>query len=88
MDKRDVAAYSISEFCKAHSISRSLFYDLLRDGLAPDVMLVGSRTLISVEGAARWRGSLDAPYKPRGRRCRRGQDSTFEQGAAGFRKDC
>jgi hypothetical protein len=48
-------AYSIQEFCDAHSISRAMFYKLQHGGIAPRVMKVGTRTLISDEAAADWR---------------------------------
>jgi predicted DNA-binding transcriptional regulator AlpA len=48
-------AYSIKEFCFQHDISRSKFYDLLKNGLAPKMMQVGRRRLISVEAAKEWR---------------------------------
>jgi predicted DNA-binding transcriptional regulator AlpA len=48
-------AFTITEFCKAHKISRAFFYDLQRDGFAPRVMRLGTRRLISVEEAKRWR---------------------------------
>lgn len=53
-------AYSILQFCSAHSISRALFYLLLKDGRAPDVMKVGRRTLISTEAAAAWRKRMES----------------------------
>jgi predicted DNA-binding transcriptional regulator AlpA len=54
------SAFSIPEFCAAHSISRALFYLLLREGRAPAVMKVGRRTLISIEAAAAWRRRMEA----------------------------
>ena len=48
-------AYSIKEFCFQHDISRSKFYDLLKNDLAPKMMQVGRRRLISVEAAKEWR---------------------------------
>jgi hypothetical protein len=53
-------AYSILEFCAAHSISESMFYKLKRVGQTPDEMVVGTRRLISVEAAARWRAEREA----------------------------
>jgi len=55
----DSQAYSIPQFCSAHSISRALFYLLLKDGRAPAVMKVGRRTLISAEAAAAWRKRME-----------------------------
>ena len=48
-------AFSIQEFCDAHRISRSRYYELKTQGLTPVEMVVGHRRLISVEAAARWR---------------------------------
>jgi predicted DNA-binding transcriptional regulator AlpA len=55
------AAFSIPQFCSAHSISRALFYLLLKDGRAPAVMKIGRRTLVSVEAAAAWRKQMETP---------------------------
>jgi hypothetical protein len=49
------AAYSIEAFCRAHSISRSKLYEMLRSGEGPRFMKCGTRTLISVEAARDWR---------------------------------
>jgi predicted DNA-binding transcriptional regulator AlpA len=52
-------ALSIDEFCAAHGISRSMFYKLEKQGLAPRVMYVGSRRLISDEAGADWRRLME-----------------------------
>ena len=52
-------AFSVSEFCEAHRISRSLFYELRRNGLGPKEMKVGARRLISHEAAAEWRRRME-----------------------------
>ena len=54
------AAYSIEEFCRAHSITPSFFYKLLAQGKAPACMTLGRRRLISREEAARWRAVMTA----------------------------
>jgi hypothetical protein len=54
------AAFSISEFCDAHGISRGMFYKLARQGIGPRTMRVGTRTLVSVEAAAEWRRTREA----------------------------
>lgn len=54
------AAFTVSEFCSAHRISRALFYILARDGRAPTIFKCGRRTLISVEAAKDWRQRLEA----------------------------
>jgi hypothetical protein len=54
-DVEEQAVYNIKQFIKAHNISYGKFYDLCRRGLGPKLMKVGTRRLISVEEAARWR---------------------------------
>ena len=53
-----VLAYSVEEFCKAHCISRGLFYLLLQRGSGPKIMKLGRRTLVSAEAAAKWREQM------------------------------
>ncbi len=52
-------AQSIESFCEAHSISRSLFYKLQREGKAPRVMKVGRRTLVTTDAAQEWRKQME-----------------------------
>jgi hypothetical protein len=54
------AAYSVSEFCRAHSVSKAFFYNLLKRGEGPTVMRVGKRTLVSEEAAKNWRRRMEA----------------------------
>jgi hypothetical protein len=54
-------AYSIRQFCQAHSISVDTYFRLQRAGLGPVTMKVGGRTLISVEAAAAWRRERELP---------------------------
>ena len=49
------AAYSIREFCEAHRVSESMYFNLRNPGLGPAEMSVGSRRIISFEAAERWR---------------------------------
>jgi hypothetical protein len=49
------AAYTIREFCDAHRISRSFYYNLRKQGLGPDEARVRHRVIITMEAAARWR---------------------------------
>jgi len=56
--------FTIEEFCKAHRISVSTYYDTLRpNGRAPDEIHIGNRRLISKEAAARWREQQTAETK-------------------------
>jgi hypothetical protein len=43
------------EFCKAHRISVSYYYELKKLGRAPREMMLGTRRIISAEAAAAWR---------------------------------
>ena len=52
-------AFSVNDFCSAHSISRSFFYRLESKGLGPRTFKIGDRTLISKEAAAEWRAQLE-----------------------------
>ena len=47
-------AYTINEFCKAHDISRSLFYKLQANGKGPEIFTLGRRVLISAYAAEKW----------------------------------
>lgn len=53
-------AFSIQEFCDSHRISRAKFYLLLKENLAPKLMRVGRRRLISSEAAAEWRKQMES----------------------------
>jgi hypothetical protein len=57
-------AYTIREFAEAHGISESMFFKLHKQGLAPVTMWVGTRRLISIEAAARWRAEREAAATP------------------------
>ena len=54
-----VEAFSVTDFCAAHSLSRGKFYGLLKLGLGPRIMKVGRRTLVSREAAADWRHDME-----------------------------
>ena len=54
------AVYSIPSFCQAHGISEALYHKLKNQGLGPDEMKLGARTLITFEAAARWRAVREA----------------------------
>jgi predicted DNA-binding transcriptional regulator AlpA len=56
----DRMAFTVDEFCLAHHVSRPFFYKLLKDGVGPRTMKLGSRTLISVEAATAWRREREA----------------------------
>lgn len=52
-------ALSVDQFCVAHGISRAFFYKLKKAGLAPVVMKVGKRSLVSYESAECWRRMME-----------------------------
>lgn len=52
-------AYTIAQFCADHNISRTHFYQLIKDGKAPRLMKLGRRVLVSAEAAADWRRQLE-----------------------------
>jgi hypothetical protein len=46
--------YTIKEFCIHYRISDQLFYSLLRKKIAPKILKIGARTLITEEAAKEW----------------------------------
>jgi predicted DNA-binding transcriptional regulator AlpA len=52
-------AFTIDEFCRAHGISRALFYKLRKQGRAPRIMQIGSKPLVSIEAAQDWRKAME-----------------------------
>jgi len=48
------AAYSVTSFCEAHTISRALLYKLWKEGKGPHFAKVGRRVLISQTDATAW----------------------------------
>jgi hypothetical protein len=53
-------AYSIEEFCRRHSISRSTYYTMRDKGEGPREGHVLSRVLITIEAAKEWREKISA----------------------------
>jgi len=51
----DKDAFDILEFCHRHAISRSAFYNSVKNGTGPRLMRLGARVLISREAAEQWR---------------------------------
>ena len=54
-------AFSIREFCEAHSISIAMFYLMQQRGEGPATMQVGTHQRISREAAERWRRQRENP---------------------------
>lgn len=52
-------AYTVAQFCADHNISRTHFYQLVKDGKGPRLMKLGRRVLISAESAADWRREME-----------------------------
>jgi predicted DNA-binding transcriptional regulator AlpA len=53
------ATYTLAQFMEGHNVSRTHFYRLVKADLAPRVMRVGRRVLISAEAAAEWRKRME-----------------------------
>jgi hypothetical protein len=53
-------AYTLKEFAEAHGISYDMVRKLMRQGLAPRLMRIGRRPLISIEAAVAWRRDREA----------------------------
>jgi hypothetical protein len=51
-------AYSIREFCRRHSISRSTYYNMRKAGKGPAESHVMGRVIITKESAFKWRQSV------------------------------
>ena len=74
--KTSRAAFTVSEFCDAHRISRSKLYQMWAAGAGPRFMRVGAKKIISVDAAADFRRALEAA-SPIGR-----DHSTASEGAS------
>ncbi|HYQ06043.1 MAG TPA: transcriptional regulator [Xanthobacteraceae bacterium] len=57
------ASYKLNEWLKHRRISRSMFYKLLKLGLAPKSYLVGSCRYITIEADAAWLAERQAESK-------------------------
>ncbi len=47
-------AFAVEEFCALYGVSRSHYYDLRRESLAPEHFHAGARVLISREASENW----------------------------------
>ena len=56
----NVAAYTVTEFCQSHRLSRAKLYALWSEGAGPRFFLVGAHRRISTEAAADWRAAGEA----------------------------
>ncbi len=58
---KDKAAFTIGDFCEAHGISRTAYYEMKHQGIGPREMRIGSSGVrISIEAAAEWRRCMEA----------------------------
>ena len=54
-------AYTVLQFCAAHGgMSRSAFYQLIKENRGPRTFKIGRRTFIGAEAAAEWRRRMEA----------------------------
>jgi len=53
--KLKLAAFTVPEFCEAHRISKTRYYEMKAAGFGPVEMAVGRARRISFEAAAAWR---------------------------------
>ena len=60
MDTGIQSAESIKAWCEKKDISRSMFYLLRKKGLAPKIMKVGSRCLITPKADAAWHELMES----------------------------
>jgi hypothetical protein len=65
-------AFSVKEFCARFRISEDFFYKMRREGGAPVCMQVGSRVLVSVAAAERWREERERAAALEQKRARKG----------------
>lgn len=65
------AAYTVSEFCDAHRVSRSKLYQLWAAGVGPRFIQIGTKKIITIEAARDWRrsGEQAAAQRPGKRTC-------------------
>lgn len=52
-------AYTVDQFCHRNNLSRSKFYELRKEGLAPQLFYIGTSPRISVESATKWRRQME-----------------------------
>jgi hypothetical protein len=71
-------AMSIRQFAHAHDLSIDTYFQMQKDGIGPDVMRIGGRTLISVESAARWRSAREAATREESRKRKERHEAAAE----------
>jgi hypothetical protein len=58
--QHSIAAYTVTEFCQSHRLSRAKLYALWSEGAGPRFFMVGAHRRISTEAAADWRAAGEA----------------------------
>ena len=53
-------SFTIPEWCRHRKVSRSMFYKIKSQGIAPKTYNVGARQLISAEADAEWLRAREA----------------------------
>ena len=61
-------SFTITEFCAAERMCRATFYKLLRTGLGPEVMLIGTDKRISAAARQKWQRRMERLAKAGRRR--------------------
>ena len=58
-------AFTVAQFCAAHgNMSRTLFYELLKQGRGPVTFKLGRKTLVSSHAAADWVKRMESESNP------------------------
>ena len=61
----NAAAFTVAQFCASHGgMSRTLFYELVKQGRGPKTFKVGRRTLISTRAADDWVKRMEDESNP------------------------
>lgn len=58
-------SFTIPEWCRHRKVSRSMFYKIKSQGIAPKTYNVGARQLISAEADAEWLRAREAELAKR-----------------------
>jgi predicted DNA-binding transcriptional regulator AlpA len=61
-ERPEPLSYSIGQWCERHSISRSTFYNLKKQGRAPDLIFIGDLPRIAAAADLAWQ-KAQAPHK-------------------------
>ena len=56
----ELKAYNIPQFCEAYNMSIWTYYRIAKEGLGPEIMKIGHKTLIGVADAEAWQQARKA----------------------------